>query len=696
MGLWSILGIEPTGDMKAIRKAYAAMLKIHHPEDDPEGYQRLREAFDEAMKLAKEGNIPAPVLSEDIASEPDISDNNRIPIVMMEDMTSDPDISGPNRIPNVVMEDMTPDPDISGPNRIPIVVVEDMTSDPHISGPNRIPIVVMEDMLPENEPETTASWYPPFPFTMEDMIHPSNQEKSAHELTEEFMEALDAIYKHLPSRVKISEWTKLLNTEVVWTIGNQDELSTRVLAYLNENWRLPGEIWRLLDSTFGWSTMYSNEPEAFLELYPKIEEYLIRKSPLPPLYEDLFSIVSEQEPSFTKFHEAFASACAHANGDYEEARQVLIEVDSTFDQSYDFIWLKSNFYRHADELNKALEACDLYILKYPGNLEAALLRVRLLIQMHEETVALSELETISKTAPDHPDVLSLMGQCYMRLDQMESAREVYRRFPGHDMEAVVQLARIHRYIKAKLPKSNRAERQRIKAALKANRQAQPIADRFRFAFGALFLEKNKLLILFLLLMHIAIVSYLNEINFQFKGFLSTPTTEVAKATDLDHLPDGLNRIQIDPVLFTFSGMVKVTEEDDWYYYTSYMTLENAEKKGLSDQITAYICSAEFVDGQHHEQTILFLDRESYERMSRNRAVELVGEVKQHDAEDLPYWSSKFTDFRQVPVSPMYFDTTWDTDLESELALLILLLLILLVFYLLFIGELKRIRSYLRV
>jgi curved DNA-binding protein CbpA len=42
---WKILGIEPTDDLTVIKKAYSAKLKIHHPEDDPEGYQRLRAAF---------------------------------------------------------------------------------------------------------------------------------------------------------------------------------------------------------------------------------------------------------------------------------------------------------------------------------------------------------------------------------------------------------------------------------------------------------------------------------------------------------------------------------------------------------------------------------------------------------------------------------------------------------------------------
>lgn len=54
MSIWSTLEIEPTDDISVIKKAYAKRLKIHHPEEDPEGYQRLREAFDQAMKSAKQ------------------------------------------------------------------------------------------------------------------------------------------------------------------------------------------------------------------------------------------------------------------------------------------------------------------------------------------------------------------------------------------------------------------------------------------------------------------------------------------------------------------------------------------------------------------------------------------------------------------------------------------------------------------
>lgn len=45
-GIWSVLGIEPTQDLSEIKRAYARQLKNTRPDQDPQGYQRLREALD--------------------------------------------------------------------------------------------------------------------------------------------------------------------------------------------------------------------------------------------------------------------------------------------------------------------------------------------------------------------------------------------------------------------------------------------------------------------------------------------------------------------------------------------------------------------------------------------------------------------------------------------------------------------------
>jgi hypothetical protein len=46
--IWSVLDIEPTDDLSIIKRAYARKLKTTRPDQDPEGYQRLREAFEQA------------------------------------------------------------------------------------------------------------------------------------------------------------------------------------------------------------------------------------------------------------------------------------------------------------------------------------------------------------------------------------------------------------------------------------------------------------------------------------------------------------------------------------------------------------------------------------------------------------------------------------------------------------------------
>ena len=50
--LWSILGTEPTGDERAIKRSYAKQLKTTRPDDDPAAFQQLREAYEYALRNA--------------------------------------------------------------------------------------------------------------------------------------------------------------------------------------------------------------------------------------------------------------------------------------------------------------------------------------------------------------------------------------------------------------------------------------------------------------------------------------------------------------------------------------------------------------------------------------------------------------------------------------------------------------------
>lgn len=52
--IWNLLQIEPTTDQALIKKAYAVQTRIYHPEENPEEFMRLREAYNLAMQWAEE------------------------------------------------------------------------------------------------------------------------------------------------------------------------------------------------------------------------------------------------------------------------------------------------------------------------------------------------------------------------------------------------------------------------------------------------------------------------------------------------------------------------------------------------------------------------------------------------------------------------------------------------------------------
>lgn len=53
MTIWTILGIEPTQNKKEIKKAYAKMAKVYHPETHPEQFEQLQEAYQKLWNTLK-------------------------------------------------------------------------------------------------------------------------------------------------------------------------------------------------------------------------------------------------------------------------------------------------------------------------------------------------------------------------------------------------------------------------------------------------------------------------------------------------------------------------------------------------------------------------------------------------------------------------------------------------------------------
>ncbi|MGN1007860.1 MAG: J domain-containing protein, partial [Butyricicoccus sp.] len=54
MSIWKTLGIQPTGNLEAIKRAYAEQAKRYHPEEHPDEFRALHDAYRQATRYARQ------------------------------------------------------------------------------------------------------------------------------------------------------------------------------------------------------------------------------------------------------------------------------------------------------------------------------------------------------------------------------------------------------------------------------------------------------------------------------------------------------------------------------------------------------------------------------------------------------------------------------------------------------------------
>ena len=195
MSDWDILGIAPTDDLREIKRAYAKALRIHHPEKDPEGFQKLRAAYE---RLQASSELPRK-------------------LVLFADA------------PNV--EDCTPP--AAG------------TASPESTSPPERTAWAPAPPSDPTSPPAPARW-PPAP--------PAPREEVLYTLQEEWK----SLWNRYDRRESLEAWKEFLGRAELWDLQTKREFGWFLLTFLQEAFLngdlrlLPRQAWLLLDRSFDW------------------------------------------------------------------------------------------------------------------------------------------------------------------------------------------------------------------------------------------------------------------------------------------------------------------------------------------------------------------------------------------------------------------------------------------------------------
>lgn len=701
MNSWSILGIAPTDDISLIRKAYAQLLKVYHPEDDPAGYQRLREAYDEAMRQAKrrqriardEEELQNSGAKEESGDSEELDATGRSEDVEeLEDPEDSDEIEGSNNIDDSeVYED---DEDLEDYEEydeydeyeeyedLEDLDAEDLAMDFTF---HRI------SQLPEQELMQTA------------------QEKSVSEMVEEFMDQMDSTYKDLSSRLNVDLWVELLNSDIIWRVQHQYLLSDRLLDYLDEHYFLPREVWDLLEATFHWKERILRDgEEEFLEQYPKVYTYVLNKS-----LESRLGYTAILESGMTSYEDFFyyreAFVLAWISQEIPEANQALEEAAAIYADDPDLLRLQIEFHYRNSEFEQGLAACDGYLRLIPGDTDVYLTRARLWIGMERFPEALEQLKQIQEATPDQVEALSLSGQCYMQLGQMNSAKDAYNRIlelNKEDAEAIIGLAKIHEYFERRLVSMGARERRETKRELRrALTKARPsVRNRMKVAVISLLAHKWITLI-FLLLLHILIASSWQKhmampVGFYLKQQLYPEAPTIATWSELESLPPHVNAVRVQLTKAAYASILEFERENaDGGEVVTYLFNGEAKELGEEGRISGYICFGYLGD----TAIILHTNYVQTKEIFDNFSIEVEGVIQKLPQEDfMTLFRQRDKDVNYLAGNPLseYYLITKDgisgSDLLPAIPKRIFVYVAFLgMFYISLFKELRRIFRYLR-
>ena len=374
MNWWNVLEISQHSDLKTIKRAYAKLLKIYSPEEDAEGYQRLREAYDEAVKYAKRNNK-----NNELISKVEINKNE---CSTFENYSSEDELNK-------------------------------LKADSFVNHIN----YEKNDIENENN----------FKLNLDiNEIYYEEQDTglNLNEQINQFLNRLNEIYNDMSLRTDLSTWEDLLNSDMVWNVDAFPIIEDELFNFLSDHKYLPAEIWTKLNNNFTWS---ENEIKLYDQYYaPLVDEFLKNlKEPSNLKYDFIKSINIEIADEYLYERQLADKALKYRK--FAIAYNHLKKANSLFSQDAELLRLMGDYDYEFNHVEEALEFYKAAFEINNNDLNSALHIGVILASKERFGEAIPYLEVYLSYYNKDKLALKYIAYCYYYNDDLIMSKENFRR-----------------------------------------------------------------------------------------------------------------------------------------------------------------------------------------------------------------------------------------------------------------------------
>jgi|GEM_PF-2177433 len=521
MDFWHILKIDPTNNISEIKKAYAKQLRLHHPEDDPEGYQKLREAYESALKYVKSEKEPLKSIRKENSE--------------------------------VCKED------------------------------------ILENQLQVDFLEKTS--------TFEDNVN-------------NFISRVKILYDDFFSRIDVENWRGILNSEVMWYMGDKKLLNDSMIEFLMGNHYLPQSVWKLLDENFNWSQqkkyLYDKYSEEFIKyIFKQLED----SNQLRYCYfKKLNGAPSEM---FLEYREKAFEALLSKDTLYAE--KCLNNANGMYVDDPDVLLMQGRCCVVKGNLDKALEMYNALIEKNDNDIYAHFYRARLLYDMGKMNKALEDCKCLEALNFANFNFKVIYIKCYCYFEEFDKAKYLILQ-----LKAVSQLNNAE--LKKLLEQANLGIIRRLKKELKRNKNNEVIRSQIddlyreigrldrkhlRRKLKGIFIRSFVIFLVILSVQVITVQSKMKSMNVKDYNSLSK-TLEfvmfwdkgklVSTSQDIEELEPGISNIHGKLTNAEFLALYRIPIKDEHGKTTEvYLSYDTAKKRNLYGNMNGYLCAGTLGD-----------------------------------------------------------------------------------------------------